>query len=289
MLKLGWTLNAMHQDRNALAWFDLARRSPDPAVAREAKRAYDGLRPSFSRWRVTTWTFPFYSSRWKDLFAYAQMKAELRVGDLPFRPYVSLRFIGDTRRTADATGAAAVPQYLSEDSFIAALGVATRYWHGAMAWGEAGSAIRYLGSQDRGRAVPDYRGGVSYGRGKGHLLGAEAPGWFAETHEDAVFVSRFGNDTLVYSQNQAGYTLPQRAGLRAQLYWNGNITVDAKSQYWANFYETGPGLRFRWAALPSGLAFSVNALRGAYLPNLNNPHGPTFNDLRAGFWYAITH
>lgn len=284
MLKLGWTENAMRNDQRALAWFDLARRSPDPAIAGEAARAYRNLRPSLARWRVTTWAFPFYSSRWRDLFAYGQVKAEARIGDLPFRPYVSLRFIGDTRGTMDPTSQVAVPQYLSESSVLPALGLATRYWHGVTAWAEAGSAVRYTGALSRGRMVPDYRGGVSFGRGKGHLLGAEAPGLFAETHDDLVFVSRFGNDTLAYSQNQAGYTLPRLAGLRSQVYLNVNITVDGNRQDWANFFETGPGVRFRWAGLPESLVFSVNVLRGSYLRK-----SESFNDVRAGLWYAFTH
>jgi Tfp pilus assembly protein PilF len=289
MLHLGWTNNAMHQDRTALAWFAMARRSPDPAISAEAKHAYENLRPAFARWRVTTWIFPFYSTRWRDVFAYAQTKAELRLGHLPFRPYVSVRFIGDTRRTAESAGAVVSPQYLSEDSFIVALGVASNYWHGAMAWAEAGSALCYTGCQTRGRAVSDYRGGVSFSRAKGHTIGAESPGFFAETHDDGVFVSRFANDTIIYSQNQAGYTPPRLAGLRTQLYWNVNLTSDAKGQYWANFFETGPGLHFRWAALPPALVFSVNWLAGKYLINAGNPGKPTFNDFRAGFWYAFTH
>ena len=289
LLKLGWTYNAIDDDDTAAAWFALARRSPDASIAREAGRALRSLRPMASRVRVTAWMFPFFSTRWHDLFAYGQVKADVRIGELPVRPYVSLRFIGDTRGTTEAAGQAAVPQYLSESSAIAAVGLASRTWHGATAWAEAGSAIRYSGARDRGRMVPDYRGGVSYGRGKGHLLGAEAPGWFVETHDDGVFVSRFDNDVVVYSQNQAGYTLPQAGGLRWQAYWNMNVTFDARLQYWANFYETGPGLRFHFPGMPEALVFSVNALRGAYLQNEGNPRGPVFSDLRAGFWYALTH
>jgi Flp pilus assembly protein TadD len=279
MLKLAWTYNALRQDETALRWFDQARHSPDPSISAEADRAYHNLRPGFARWRFTAWALPLYSSRWHDMFSYGQVKAEYRLGNLPFRPYLSLRFIGDTR------GAVGVvqPMYLSESSFLLALGVATRYWHGLMAWAEAGSAIRYTGSAQRGLMVPDYRGGVSYGRGKGHLLGSEAPGWFAETHEDGVFVSRLGNDFLFYTQNQIGYTVPPFAGLRAQFYWNANLTLDVQRQGWANFVELGPGLRFRWAALPPALVFSVNALRGSYL-RTDKP----FNDLRVGFWYALT-
>ena len=48
MLKLGWTYNLMKQDQEALKWFNLARKSPDPDVADEAGKAYNNLRPVFA-------------------------------------------------------------------------------------------------------------------------------------------------------------------------------------------------------------------------------------------------
>ncbi len=276
MLQLGWVYNVLRQDDVALGWFDQARRSADPRIAAEANRAYRNLRPGFARWRFTVWALPFYSSRWNDLFTYGQAKAEYRLGNLPVRPYLSLRFIGDTR------GAQPICCY-SEKSFVAGLGVMTRYWHNAMAWAEAGAAIRYSASPQTAFQIQDYRSGVSYGRGWGRLLGSEEPGWFAEAHADGVFVSRFNNDLIAYSQNQAGYTLRSFAGLRVQVYCNANLTADTQRQGWANFAEAGPGVRFRWATMAPGLVFSVNALRGAYLQT-----GKQFNDVRVGFWYALT-
>src|SRR5207244_3154400 len=102
MLKLGWTYNVLKNDREALKWFDLARKSSDPAVSAEAGKALHNLKPTFARFRTTAWIFPMYSTRWKDLFSYAQVKTEIRIGSLPFRPYVSVRFIGDTRQTLDS-------------------------------------------------------------------------------------------------------------------------------------------------------------------------------------------
>ena len=284
MLLLGWVYNVLQQDQIALGWFDQARRSPDRRIASEAGRAYYNLRPGFARWRFTVWALPFYSSRWDDLFSYGQIKAEYRLGKLPIRPYVSLRFLGDVRSGIPVETRGAQPVCcLSEKSFVTGVGVETRYWHRAMAWAEAGAAIRYSSIPDAGFRVQDYRAGVSYSRGWGRLLGSETSGFFAESHNDGVFVSRFGNDTLAYSQNQAGYTVRPFAGLRVQLYANANVTVDSKRQPWANFAEAGPGLRIRWAAMPPALVFTVNALRGVYLQTTKS-----FNDVRVGFWYALT-
>jgi hypothetical protein len=227
-----------------------------------------------ARIRLTAWFFPTYSSRWSDLFGYGQGKVELRTR-FPLRPYVSLRFIGDSRRrTADL-----IPRNLSESSFVPAVGVSTPVWHGAMGWAEAGVAANYLG----GHVLPDYRAGAHYARSMGRPAASEAPAWFAETNTDAVFISRFGNDMIVYGQARAGVADGWKE-LHGQLYWNGNLTFDARRQAWANFWETGPGVRIFGSPLPKGAYVSFDVVRGAYLIGSRQ----SFSDIRAGVWYAFT-
>ncbi len=274
MLKLGWAYNILHQDARAVRWFNLARKSSDALVADEAAKAWRNLHGATELFRTTAWLFPVFSTRWRDLFSYGQVKTELRTS-LPVQPYVSLRFIGDTRRTMGQVS----PLYLSESSFIMGLGLRTTAWRGVMAWGEVGSAIGYL----TGHMTPDYRAGVSLARGVGRRMGSETAGWFADTTIDGVFISRFGNDSLAYQQGRLGYTTALGAS-QTQFYWNANLTVDAKRQGWANFVETGPGLRFAGALLPEHMYFTVNLLRGLYLVG----GMARYNDFRAGFWYAVT-
>jgi len=291
MLKLGWVYNVLHDDREAVKWFHLASQSSDPSISDEASKAYHNLAPQFQSLRTTVWIFPFFSTRWHDVFGYGQIKTELKLGHLPIRPYLSVRFVGDTRQTIGPTTGNAVPQYLSESSFIVGAGIATLPWRGVTGWFEAGEAIKYIPSRtDVGAMIPDYRGGVSYAKGFGHLMNSSR-GLFFETNDDAVFVSRFQRDMLYYSQNRSGYTFASAeglGGLQAQLYWNANITADRLHQYWANYAETGPGLRFRFRDLPKALLFSVNFLRGAYTINQDNPRRPNFFDLRVGLWYAFS-
>jgi len=274
MLKLGWAYNLLKDDREAVRWFSLARYSPEAKTASEASKAYGNLNPSLRRLRTTVWMFPTISTRWRDTFAYAQAKTELRL-DFPVHPYLSLRFIGDARG-AVRLGANISPQNLSESSVIVGAGLASTPWRGLMAWFEAGEALRYrIPHGETGRALPDYRGGISYAKS---LRGLHR--LFMETNDDGVFISRFGNDSLLYSQNRTGRTF----GENVQVYWNWNATVDATGEYWANTVETGPGVRFRL----NPLQFTVNFLRGAYLVNESNPYRPNFNDVRIGVWYAFS-
>ncbi|MEP6537022.1 MAG: tetratricopeptide repeat protein [Bryobacteraceae bacterium] len=288
LLKLGWTYNILHDDKTAMGFFKRARESPDRKIAEEAARAFENLRPSQARVRTTVWTFPFYSSRWKDVFSYSQIKTEFKLGSLPIHPYISTRIIGDVRGHTDSQRGLAAPQYLSESSFIFAAGISTTPWKGLMGWGEAGEAVRYREQPNVGRMIPDYRGGLSFSRSVGHNLGAESKGLFFESNNDGVFVSRFQNDVLLYSQNHLGYTLPEIATIQFQMFWNGNVTRDWNRQYWANYYEQGPGVKFRTRQMPRALAFQVSAVKGYYTIRDGNPHGAHFYDLRAGFWYAFT-
>jgi Tfp pilus assembly protein PilF len=274
MLQLGWTYNAVHQDDQAILWFDLARRSADPQIASEAGRAWKNLKSASQRFHTTVWMFPLFSTRWNDLFSYGQVKTEWR-SKLPIRPYISTRFVGDTRVTIGI----ASPMYLSESSFILGVGLATVPWHGITGWGEAGSAISYV----TGHMLPDYRGGVSMSRAMGARLVGESSGWFAASDTDGVFISRFGNDFLAYEQTRFGYSFGPKL-LRTQVFGNANLTVDSQRQGWANFVETGPGVRFHADFMPPPMYLTVNLMQGRYLTQATH-----FTDFRAGIWYAITH
>ena len=282
-LKLGWTNNMLHDDASALRWFGIAKASSDEKISAQAEQAYRNLLPGVERIRSTVWIFPLFSSRWKDLFGYGQMKSEIKLGKLPFRPYLSIRFIGDVKQRTGGS----LNQALSESAFILAAGVSTRYWHGAMGWFETGAALKY----DDGKTYKDTRGGVSWSRFRGASLLSEKTGRFWEANADSVFVSRFDNDLINTVQNKLGWTGAfgsTEFPVRVQGFWNFNATIDAKRQYWANFVETGPGVRYHPPGSPPSLSLTLSMLRGVYFVNQDNPRRPNFWDFRAGIWYAFT-
>jgi hypothetical protein len=148
---------------------------------------------------------------------------------------------------------------------------------------EAGSAISYL----KRAMLPDYRGGLSVFRALGTGLRGESAGWFAEGTADGVFMSRFGDDFLVYGQTRLGRSSGP-GWVRTQLYWNTNVIFDARRESWANVFETGPGLRFAAKPMPEAMYASFDVLRGAYLiPSIDRR--PRFHDIRAGVWYAFSY
>ncbi len=285
---LGWAYNVTGNDKEALQWFHRATKMGDETIARDAERAYRNL-TSGGIPEITFWALPLYSSRWQDTFGYGQVKARIPVFSVksPVQMYLSVRAIGDTRETIGVPGSL---EYLSEDSAIAGMGIATRTWHHVMGWAEAGEAIDYLPDpHDIGRATPDYRGGVNFAKGFGQLMGSNRSGLYYETTGDAVFISRFDKDTLFYSQNRAGRTFRLGRSVRLQLLGNVNVTTDLKNQYWANTLETGPGVRLHVPFMAPNAYFLSDYLRGFYIrPDEYTPKHE-YHDFRIGLWYAFSH
>ena len=289
MLKLGWAYNAAKNDDEAVRWFGQARFAEDPAIAAEAERAFHNLRGDTVA-QITVWTYPVFSSRWKDVFNYGQVK---RTVPLPWKKpnklfslYLSARFMGDIKSSMQQN--AAVPQYLSENSIIFGAGISSKTWHRLTAWAEAGEAVGYLPLNSHDRLVPDYRGGINFARGFGSLLGSHAPGFFYETTGDVDYVSRFDKDWLFLSQHRAGRTFRAWDESSLQAVFNVNFEQDSKHQYWANTIEMGPGIKLHLPWMPPNVYFSSDFLRGVYTNNLYNPRRPNYNDLRVSLWYART-
>jgi tetratricopeptide (TPR) repeat protein len=291
ILKLAWAFNQANRNEDAITYFMLARKAPDPKIAAEAAKAYHTLHGDVLP-QTTIWSLPMYSTRWHDLFTYAQIKRSLPIPGLNgFNKivtfYLSTRFMGDVKSATEAGTFGA--QYLSESSFIFGVGASTRTWHHITGWVEAGESVNYLpGRTDLGKSIPDYRGGANFAKGFGQLLGSQRSGLFYETTADAIYVSRFDKDWLFYSQHRAGRTFHLADRAKFQLLANANYVRDIKEQYWANTLEFGPGLKFHPPFLAPNVYFSADFLRGVYLNNFYWPHPPNYYDLRLSFWYART-
>jgi len=268
-LRLGWTQNMLGDDAEAYRWFARARRSANPLIAAEAEKAWRNLRPDQAFTRPTLWMLPMYSTRWRAAFSYGQFKQEFRLGRLPVRPYVSIRYAIDS-------GASGIPAPLSERSMYPGLGVATRSWHGIVAWAEAGGTIGRMHGLDR-------RAGLAQARTWGNTPGPEVSGWFFSTNNDLNYASRFSNNVLASTQNRFGWT---RGNM--QFGWLGAAGADAQRQYWGNFLETGPSLRLRAGWMPPGLFLTIEGVAGMNFGS-GNPRSPVYTDLRLGLWYALTY
>ena len=296
-LKLAWAYNLVQDDADALPLFDQVRQSDIQEISADATKAFHALNGDILP-QTTVWALPMFSTRWKDVFTYSQFKHTLPLPwtsvNKVFSFYLSARLDGDIRGRVDT---AFGPGYLSESSLIFGLGAASRTWHHLTAFVEAGESLNYLpGRRDEGIAIPDYRGGLNFTKGFGHLLGAPVPGFFYETTADAIYVSRFDKDWMFYSRHRGGRTLPTWRKTTAQALFNVNYLRDVKNQYWANTVEIGPGAKFHLPWMAPNVYLSADFLHGFYLHGDYYPPctlkscrpESTYNDFRLSFWYAAT-
>ena len=150
MLKLGWTDNILHDDREAVRWFDLARKSPDPRSPPKpsAPGAICVRKRSASALRLGHAHLLHALAR---RFLLRPGQDRMEPAHLPVRPYVSARLIGDTRSHADP----ASPMYFPKAPSILAPGLASRPGTAPCSGARPGPASAISSHH----ATPDYRGG----------------------------------------------------------------------------------------------------------------------------------
>jgi Flp pilus assembly protein TadD len=288
VLQLGYIYNSMQRDDLARPWFRMARASSDLEIAAQAARALKNIEAPFRRVRHSLWIMPLLSSRFDSAFGYGQFKTEFRGPRLPFTPYLSLRLEGDSRTRTGGPQ----PNILSAQGVVAALGVGRPLSRRIWAWAEAGNALTSLGNRPPGlqRSEPDYRGGLAFQRVWGpHLFSGET-GRFVDTNVDAVYLSRFGHNAVLYAQTKTGYQLPAKGGLSHQPYLAVNLVADARGDAYNNLAEFGPGYRFAYEKWRGFHAYFV-MLRGIHTieGRRSRRTGPAgFWDARLVLWYSKT-
>ena len=172
-------------------------------------------------------------------------------------PYFSVRFVGDTRRTIGCV------------SRLHTFRRVRSFWR--WAWPRRALARDHrMGRSRLRRRLYDGPHAARLPRRRlrwravwGTPCTPNRPAGSPTTTLDGVFVSRFGNDFLVYDQSRAGVYASVHGGCAAKLYWNGNLTFDTPGQYWANFGETGPGVRISPPVMPPSAVLHVWTCCGA--------------------------
>jgi thioredoxin-like negative regulator of GroEL len=109
--------------------------------------------------------------------------------------------------------------------------------------------------------------------------------WFVEAGGDAAYYSRLP-DCLAYGQSRQGARIMQFGKAAAiDVYGLENLTMDTQGNYYDNYFEAGPGIRFVTAPVGAAvLTTSLDYVLGTYLGrNSNNTRGDTaanYSDFR---------
>jgi tetratricopeptide (TPR) repeat protein len=295
MLQLGYWAYDEKNLKQAERWFRRASLSPDAAEAAAARVAAQNVSRAERLYWGSIYFNPFYTTRFDDFLYYSTVKVGVRVpAKVRIEPYLSLRLQQDTRSRGGA-----LPEIFSDSAAVIAAGVQV---HPFTPWlnvfAEAGTAISLLGTPPpgRGRAIPDYRAGIAYARNWGTTLtGTQEAGrgffsrrGFREIWTDTEYYSRFGDNVIGYFQYKEGLKGPSLGALRSQFFVVGNLVKDARSDFYNNAIEGGPGARFSFTHMP-WLQFYCEYVRGAYLTkgHRTRNYGPAnYNDVRVFVVYS---
>ena len=285
MLKLGWTNNMLHDDKDGRA---LVRARPAQPRSGDRRRGRAGLPEPGSvdgPHPDDILDLPVLLLALAGLFTYGQLKTEFRTRQAALPP---LRLRPLRRRPAPAAQSSARPAVplrvvIHPRRRRRHTGVEGRRWPGAKRGPRSATSSATTSAAwcpTTGAALPT---DAAVGRG----IGSESAGAFFELNLDGIYVSRFNNDLLGLHADAHRLDTPARSGADANLR---ERECDGRRQAASlgQLRRVGPGVRLRAESMPPGLYFTVNYLRGRYTLREGNPYAPFYNDFRAGLWYAFT-
>ena len=281
-LQLGYLYQATGKLAKARDMFEAERYNQDPRVSSQATSALTEVNHQSAWWFASAYIAPFYESR----FANQVNPINFKVGLMATRylqPYLGMRFTRDIRST---TGT--LPVIYSDNSDVFSVGLQSPILgHGTELYAEAGTAVSLMSQPVQGRAVPDYRAGITWYKpwetslaeaAKKRSRGVSLTG---NAYSDISFYSRYNNDVIGYLQIRQGVNLPTAHILPMQVLAAINVVRDSNSDFYNNVVEAGPAVRIAPFRRLLGLQFEVDYVRGFYTAHdPSNPYGPRYGDVR---------
>jgi tetratricopeptide (TPR) repeat protein len=281
-LQLGYLYQATGDMAKAKEMFEAECSNQDPKVALQATSALAEVNRESRWWFGTAYGAPFYQSRFSNEINSFDAKIGLRPSPY-LQPYIGLRLTRDTRSD---TGN--LPEIFSDNSAVFSVGVQSPILgHGTNIYAEAGTALSLLSHPTTGRAVPDYRVGLTWFQPWGVSMAQVSqvsPHGFSPTgnaYGDVGFYSRYNENVIGYFQVREGVNLPTARVLPIQALAAVDLVKDSNGNFYNNVAEVGPEVRIApFRQLPD-LQLRATYLRGFYtVHEVTNPYRPRYGDFR---------
>jgi tetratricopeptide (TPR) repeat protein len=281
-MQLGYLYASAGRMTQAREMFTLERDNPDPQAASQAAAALELVNRESRLWFTSFYAAPFYQSRFANQINPLNAKIGLR-SDRYLQPYVGLRLNRDVRSRSGT-----LPEIFSDNSAVLALGVQSSILgKGTNLYAEAGTAVSLLSQPTHGRAVPDYRAGLTWFRSWGTSFTGDAGlhgrelSLTGSAYSDVGFYSRYDHNVIGYLQVREGLNLPTARLLPVQVLAAVNFLGDSNGNFYNNVIEAGPDLRLAPFRRLLGVWIEAQYLRGIYTRHdLANPYGPRYEDVR---------
>jgi tetratricopeptide (TPR) repeat protein len=281
-LQLGYLYQVTGKLAKAREMFEAERYNQDPRVSGQATAALTEVNRQSAWWFASAYVAPFYESRFANQINPINFKVGLRATRY-LEPYMGMRFTRDIRST---TGT--LPVIYSDNSDVFSVGLQSPILgHGTNLYAEAGTAVSLMSRPVQGRAVPDYRAGITWykpwettlaeaARKRSHSVSLTG-----NAYSDISFYSRYNNNVIGYLQIRQGVNLPAAHFLPLQVLAAINVVRDSNRDFYNNVVEAGPAVRLAPFRRLLDLQFEVDYLRGFYtVHDPSNPYGSRYGDFR---------
>jgi len=282
-LQIAFCLNSLGRTGEAKEILQRLESSPDPDIRRLAERQLNepAADTRQSRWWTRIYTDPYYDTRWKSLFYFANIErgyAVDRKGIL--NGYAFLNVSGDSR-SSDGL----IPEIFSDNAVVAGLGVSVRPLHGLQFNTQYGISYDFVKRTDRNRVSDDFRTILIYNNGiyPGLNLHGDVRiplSLLFDVYTSLGYYSRFKNG-IGYFQTRAGARIFESGYWAADIYIKGSVVRDIEKEFYNNQIDGAAGLRMmpdvRW-----GLCLAAEFHRGCYWDagTSYNPYDRYFSSFR---------
>ena len=281
-LQLGYLYQETGKLAKAREMFEAERSNQDPRVSGQATAALKEVNHQSAWWFASAYVAPFYESRFANQINPIEFKVGLRVNRY-LEPYVGTRFTRDIRSTSGT-----LPVIYSDNSDVFSVGLQSHILgHGTNLYAEAGTAVSLMSRPVQGRAVPDYRAGITWYKPWETSLAEAAKkrsrnfSLTGNAYSDISFYSRYNDNVIGYLQIRQGINLPTAHLLPMQALAVINVVRDSNGEFYNNVVEAGPALRIAPFRRLLNLQFEVDYLRGVYTAHdPTNPYGSSYGDAR---------
>jgi Flp pilus assembly protein TadD len=287
-LQLGYLYQVTGKLTKAREMFAAERYNQDPRVSGQATTALKEVNQQSAWWFASAYVAPFYESRFANQINPIIFKVGVRATRY-LESYVGMRFTRDIRSTSGT-----LPVIYSDNSDVFSVGLQSHILgHGTNLYAEAGTAVSLMSQPIQGRAVPDYRMGITWYKPWETSL-AEAVknrstdfSLTGNAYSDISFYSRYDDNVIGYLQIRQGVNLPTAHLLPMQALAAINLVRDSNGDFYNNVVEAGPALRIAPFRRLLNLQFEVNYLRGFYTAHdPANPYGSSYGDFRVFFIWS---
>ena len=281
-MQLGYIYQSTGKLAKAREMFEAERFNQDPRVSRQASSALTEVNRQSAWWFASAYVAPFYESRFANQINPINFKVGLRATRY-LQPYLGMRFTRDIRSTNGT-----LPVIYSDNSDVFSIGLQSPILgHGTELYAEAGTAVSLMSQPVQGRAVPDYRAGITWYKPWETSLAEAAQkrsygvSLTGNVYSDISFYSRYNDNVIGYLQIRQGINLPTAHLLPMQALAVINVVRDSNGEFYNNVVEAGPALRIAPFRRLLNLQFEVDYLRGVYTAHdPTNPYGSSYGDAR---------